>query len=105
METNEILSAQAVIGRETYRTELRARTHTIIGDEPVEVGGTDLGPRPGDFMRMALASCTAITLRMYADRKQFDVETVRVQVSNGPFSGKTVYTSEIEITGRLSKEQ
>lgn len=105
MEDNEILSAEAVIGRETYRTELSARTHTVMGDEPVSVGGTDLGPRPGDFLRMALASCTAITLRMYANRKQFDVDTIRVKISNGPFKEKTVYRSEIEITGRLSKEQ
>ena len=79
METNEILSAEALIGRETYRTELSARQHRIIGDEPPEVGGTDQGPRPGDFLRMALASCTAITLRMYADRKKFPVESIRVK--------------------------
>lgn len=105
MEKNEILSAVAVIGRDTYRTELTARAHKIIGDEPVEVGGTDLGPRPGDFIRMGLASCTAITLRMYADRKKFDVERIEVKVSNGPFEGKTTYVSEIEITGRLTSEQ
>lgn len=105
MEDNEILSATAVIGKETYRTELHARTHAVIGDEPMEVGGTDLGPRPGDFVRMALASCTAITLRMYANRKQFDVERIYVKVSNGPFTGKTIYTTEIEVTGALTTEQ
>lgn len=105
MEANEILSAVAVIGRETYRTELTARTHTVIGDEPPEAGGTDLGPRPGDFIRMGLASCTAITLRMYADRKKFDVDGIQVKVSNGPFDGKTTYISEIEITGSLTSEQ
>lgn len=105
MDSKEVLSAVAVIGRETYRTELSARTHRIIGDEPEEVGGTDLGPRPGDFVRMALASCTAITLRMYADRKKFDVDRIQVKVSNGPFDGKTTYSTEIEVTGSLADAQ
>ncbi len=105
METREVLSATATIGRENYHTELHARTHALIADEPVEIGGTDEGPRPGDFVRMGLASCTAITLRMYADRKQWDVERIRVTVSNGPFNQKTSYQTEIDITGSLSEDQ
>jgi len=105
MASQEIQTATATIGRERYHTTLQSRTHTLIGDEPPDVGGNDLGPRPGDFMRMALASCTAITLRMYADRKQWDVEKIQVRVSNGPFAEGTTYTSEIEITGVLDNEQ
>lgn len=105
MDTNEILSATAVIGKEHYRTQLQARTHAIIGDEPEEVGGTNLGPRPGDFIRMSLASCTAITLRMYADRKNFDVDKISVTVSNGPMKEKSTYTTVIHIDGRISDEQ
>lgn len=105
MDSNEILSATAVIGKEHYRTQLQARTHAIIGDEPVEVGGTDLGPRPGDFIRMALASCTAITLRMYADRKNFNVNKISVTVSNGPMTEKSTYMAAIHIDGQLSDEQ
>jgi putative redox protein len=105
MATKEVQSATAEIGKTLYHTELLARTHALVADEPEDVGGLDEGPRPGDFMRMALASCTAITLRMYADRKQFDVDKIRVKVSNGPFDQKTVYTSEIEIVGKLSPEQ
>ena len=105
MASKEIQSATAEIGKSLYHTELRSRTHALVADEPEDVGGRDEGPRPGDFMRMALASCTAITLRMYADRKQFDVDKIQVKVSNGPFDKKTVYSSEIEITGNLSAEQ
>lgn len=54
---------------------------------------------------MGLASCTAITLRMYANRKGWDVQQIRVQVSNGPFDGKTSYKTEIEITGNVNEEQ
>ena len=105
MESNEILTATATIGTDLYRTELSARSHSIIGDEPVEVGGKDLGPRPGDFMRMALASCTAITLRMYANRKQMDVQQISVSVSCGPFDGKTTYYTHVKVKGNLSDEQ
>ena len=76
-----------------------------MADEPVEVGGKNLGPRPGDFMRMSLASCTAITLRMYANRKGFDVQQIRVSVSNGPTTDSTKLITEIEITGNISEEQ
>lgn len=105
METNEILTATATIGKEHYATTLQARMHKVIGDEPPEAGGTDTGPRPGDFVRMALASCTAITLRMYADRKSFPVDRIHVTVSNGPFDKKTTYKTNIEITGTLTTEQ
>lgn len=105
METNEILSATATIDRVHYRTGLTVRKHALVGDEPIEIGGTDEGPRPGDFVRMGLASCTAITLRMYADRKQWDVDRILVKVSNGPHTDKTVYQTDIEIRGQLSQEQ
>lgn len=105
MESAEIQTATATIGLEPYLTELQARTHALIADEPVDVGGKDLGPRPGDFIRMALASCTAITLRMYATRKNMDVKKIVVRVSNGPMDKKTVYKTEIEIVGTLSEDQ
>jgi len=105
METNEIRTATATIGNDLYKTELSARTHLVIADEPFDVGGKDLGPRPGDFVRMGLASCTAITLRMYANRKNLDVKKIKVSVGNGPFDGKTVYETNIEIEGNLTDEQ
>lgn len=105
MESTEIRTATASIGLDLYQTTLQARGHELIADEPVDVGGKDLGPRPGDFVRMALASCTAITLRMYANRKNFDVAQIRVNVSNGAFDQKTTYNTEIEITGNLTEEQ
>lgn len=105
MHDEGIQAAVATIGNDVYKTELVARTHNITADEPLDVGGKDLGPRPGDFIRMGLASCTAITLRMYANRKNWDVQQIRVTVSNGPFAGKTSYKTEVEITGTLDDEQ
>jgi putative redox protein len=100
-----ILSATAVIGMDVYKTELTARTHHVLADEPLDVGGKDVGPRPGDFLRMSLASCTAITLRMYANRKNMDVQQISVTVSNGPTTDKTVYQTDIQIKGNVSAEE
>jgi len=105
MHDEGIQTAVATIGNDVYKTELVARSHRITADEPLDVGGQDLGPRPGDFIRMGLASCTAITLRMYANRKKWDVHQIRVSVSNGPLAGKTSYKTEVEVTGNIDDDQ
>lgn len=97
--------AVATIGNDVYRTELTARKHRVVADEPEDVGGKDLGPRPGDFYRMSLASCTAITLRMYANRKNFEVKQIQVTVSTEEGVGKTILHTNIEISGRLDEAQ
>jgi len=70
----------AKIGRDQYRTVLTNGTHQIIGDEPVPYG-TDEGPDPYSFLLMALGGCVAMTIRMYADRKKWDLADVEVQLS------------------------
>ena len=63
-----------------YQTTMTARAHTFLADEPVDVGGADSAPTPVELLMGSLASCTAITLRMYAQRKQWPLEHVGVQV-------------------------
>lgn len=97
--------AIATISDEVYKTELKVRKHSLIADEPEDVGGKDLGPRPGDFYRMSLASCTAITLRMYANRKKIEVKRIEVTVSTEEGEGKTILHTKIKITGNLDEAQ
>jgi putative redox protein len=95
----------ATISTEMYVTELKTDTHLLQADEPTDNGGKDLGPSPGDLLRMSLASCTAITLRMYANRKNLGVQQIEVMVSSEQQEGKTTFRRSIEITGSLTAEQ
>jgi putative redox protein len=68
----------AHIGKDTYHTRIEVSGHALAGDEPERNGGANTGPAPYDFLLAGLGACTAITLRMYADRKQWPVESVAV---------------------------
>jgi putative redox protein len=95
----------ATIGLDRYNTTLETATHVLMADEPATKGGTDKGPEPNDFLRMSLASCKAITLRMYADRKKWDVQKIHVTVSTEYQEGKTILVSTLEITGNINDVQ
>jgi putative redox protein len=101
----EIKWISAKIGNGQYKTELITDTHTFFGDEPVSNGGTDLAPSPGDFLRASLASCTAITLRMYANRKKFQIENIEVKVATESREGKTIFHRKVTITGAIDEHQ
>jgi putative redox protein len=76
-------SVIARIGPSGYRTIIDAGGHMLVSDEPLEVGGTDEGATPYDLILAALGACTAITLRMYADRKRWPLEEVTVRLRHG----------------------
>lgn len=59
--------------------EIRTRNHVLRADEPVSAGGTDSGPAPYEILLSALAACTSLTLRMYADRKGWDLGRIEVE--------------------------
>src|SRR6266566_4239116 len=63
-----------------YRVDLRAGAHELVADEPAATGGGDLGPTPFGFLLAGLAACTAMTLRMYAERKGWELAAIEVDV-------------------------
>lgn len=69
-------------GPDGFLTEVRMGNHHILADEPVSVGGTDLGPTPYDLLVAGLGACTSMTLRMYADRKKWPLESATVHLQH-----------------------
>ena len=70
----------ARIGETDYAVSLTAGSHQLTADEPAQLGGKDAGPAPYDLLLSSLGACTAITLRMYAKRKQWTVRSVLVDL-------------------------
>ena len=70
----------ATTGAGTYRTEITVGEHTVVADEPASAGGTNDGPSPYELLLAAIGSCTAMTLRMYATRKQWPLEEAVVRL-------------------------
>ncbi len=104
-------------GQTGYRTEILAGAHRLIADEPVAVGGSGTGPSPYDYLVSALGACTSMTLRMYADRKEWPLESIVVRLKHRKVhardcseceskSGRIdVVEREIELRGPLDAEQ
>jgi putative redox protein len=68
----------------TLRHTVQVRDHQLTVDEPIDAGGEDAGPDPRELLAVSLASCTAITMEMYAARKGWDVGHVEVDVEYSP---------------------
>lgn len=65
-----------------FRTDVQMGGHHMLADEPLAVGGSDLGPTPYDLLSAALATCTSMTLRMYANHKKLNLESATVGVEH-----------------------
>jgi putative redox protein len=70
--------------REKLTHDVKVGNHSVTVDEPVESGGDDLGPSPQELLAAALASCTAVTMEMYAQRKGWDVSGLAVDCRYTP---------------------
>ncbi|KLT69833.1 MULTISPECIES: OsmC family protein [unclassified Flavobacterium] len=102
----ETISAQ--IDTRLYRTEIKSASgNTVIADEPQEVGGKNLGFSPSELLASSLAACTLITLRMYINRKQWQVSEINIKVDFERDSNQNVslFTRKIEIIGEVDDTQ
>ncbi|GHG21293.1 MULTISPECIES: OsmC family protein [Amycolatopsis] len=93
-------------GDGTYTQQVVTATHTLLVDEPVAVGGADAGPNPYELLLASLGSCTAITLRMYADRKGIPLARVTVRLRHDRVHAEDCARCETErgLLSRISRE-
>jgi putative redox protein len=102
------ITAVVELDQSKYKTKIFADGHFIYADEPEELGGTDEGMAPGALLLASLGSCTAITIRMYADRKQFPLEGIKINLAICPeeeMDAGTVIERKIELIGNLSDDE
>ena len=97
--------ARASIGTVNYATAITTGDHKFNADERPELGGKDAGPGPYELLTSALAACTVITLRMYAERKQWPVTAVQADVTFIREGDKQHIDRVLAIEGNLDDEQ
>lgn len=98
----------ASIGNELYKIKIASPSgNVIIADEPETSGGKDLGFSPKELLASALAACTAATLRMYANHKQWDLQEVKmdIELERDDVANKTLIHRKLEFIGNLNEEQ
>jgi putative redox protein len=97
-------SAQRISG---FRHIVKVRQHRFNVDEPVDAGGDDAAPSPQELLAASLASCTAVTIEMYAARKGWDLGAVEVECEYVPAERgcPTKFTLTLRVPSHLSDEQ
>ena len=97
------------VARQTkgFTHELKVRDHKLISDEPKEDGGDDAGPSPQELLAASLASCTAITMEMYAKRKGWNTDGLEIDVDYSPADrgSPTRFQLVMRMPAHLSEEQ
>jgi len=90
------------IGKSELVTDILADGHRLVADEPISAGGTNLGPAPYDYLMAGLGACTAMTLRLYADRKDWPLDSVTVRLNHQKIDAADCETCETK-EGRLDQ--
>jgi len=104
-------------GKGKFTQDISVGKHVLIADEPIANGGLDLGPSPYDFLLAALGSCTAMTVRLYADLKKIPLKKITVRLQHekihaqdcadcdNPQSKIDHIQRQIELQGELTQDQ
>lgn len=92
-----------------YTLDVKNGRHHLYADEPLNFGSADLGPSPFEYLCASLGSCTAITLRMYAGRKDWDIENISVTVTHSQRKTadgetKAVFKRILDVKGNLESD-
>ena len=97
--------AKASIGTTNYAVAITAGHHPLNADEGAELGGKDSGPSPFELLCSALGACTAITLRMYAERKDWTLRAVHVDLHLKREGKEGAIARVLTFEGELTDEQ
>lgn len=90
---------------QNYAVDVEARNHRLVGDEPETGGGRDAGPAPYELLLASLGACTAITLKMYADRKGWRLTSARVDLKHRNRDGRSEIERVLTLAGDLDGAQ
>ena len=97
--------AVATIGTTAWSTRVDAGRHSLVADEPAALGGQDAGPAPYDLLLASLGACTAITLRMYAERKGWPLAAAEVDLKFHRDGDRSKIERVLRLTGDLDQVQ
>lgn len=87
---------------DSFLTTLKAAGHDLLADEPLEAGGSGMGPSPYDLLGAALASCTSMTLKMYAGHKGIALKSAIVEVSHSKIHAQDCVDCETQ-SGKIDE--
>jgi len=119
-QQNKAIKEGTVVIKESdkkFTREINTTHHSLISDEPINVGGADKGPNPYELLLAALGSCTSMTLRMYANHKKLDVQSIEIELHHSRIHAEDCATCEeqsalvdkitriIKLTGQLTDKQ
>ena len=97
--------SKVVLTNKNYLAEAKMRNHFAVIDEPVKAGGDDNGPTPVEYLLTAIGGCVSITLRMYAERKGWDVGKITVNMSQEKNENGSYLTEEISFEKEITEDQ
>jgi len=100
-------TASAHIGRDHYKVTIHAGTNVVIADEGIDHGGQNEGFNPYELFIASLGACTCATVRMYADRKQMNLDAIKVNLSLERDEEKNVtnINRQVEFIGNLTEAE
>ena len=94
-----------VLTNKNYLAEAKMRNHFVVTDVPVTDGGEDSAPTPVEYLLTAIGSCVAVTLRMYAARRNWDVGEITVNVFQHKDALGSYLTEEISFENDITEDQ
>jgi putative redox protein len=101
----KLIASTRVEGATGYAQKIRSGGHDLTADEPTSAGGTDTGPSPYGLLLSSLGACTSITLRMYAQKKGWELGTITVELKHFKDAESDKIERELRFGAPLTDEQ